>query len=260
MLTKKWILPWLLLITTLACLTNRPVANIPTPHPTRTPVATFTLTPVPATPTATLPVTDTPIPLDEETDQALPVEAVEDTPTPTATPLPTDTATPLPTDTPRPTAPPAPPTATPEPQTPTPLPVTDTPTPVPTNTLEPGTPPGQYEALDIDEENDCANVGVTGRVRDRGNDDPVQWVTIQVTGDDDDDEFNGPFIGKTGSDGRYAIFIGPINEVGHSRFKVEVIGGPNVESEDIVEWETSDDCHDGQESQVLDIRWGYEPR
>jgi hypothetical protein len=90
----------------------------------------------------------------------------------------------------------------------------------------------------------------------------VQWVTIQVLGetDDDDDQFDGPFIGKTGADGRYNIYIGPINEVGSQKYEVKVIGGPNVESEDTVDWETSKDCRDAQRTQILDIYWGYEPR
>jgi hypothetical protein len=138
--------------------------------------------------------------------------------------------------------------------TPTPVPVANSPLATPTFTPEPGTPPGRYEAIRLDGEQNCFDIGVTGKVETKGGDDPIPHVTIQVTGDDDD--YKGPFIGKTDESGRYNIYIGPIDEVGSVEFEAVVIGGPGVESEDSPEWETSDDCH-GDDIQVMEIDWAW---
>ena len=77
--------------------------------------------------------------------------------------------------------------------------------------------------------------------------------------DDDDDEFDGPFSDQTDENGRYDIYIGPLDRVGGNKYEAKVIGSGNVTSEDTVEWETSKDCHDGGEIQVMQIEWGYKP-
>ncbi len=201
--------------------------------PSPTPVPTNTITPTP---------TETPV--------------ATNTPMPTDTPLPA-TDTPMPTDTPvPPTAPPptsAPPTNTPAP-TPTPDSAGTSPLPTPTNTPEPDTPPGRYEVDDEEGKQNCAHVGVTGRVFDRDSDDPVPYVTIQVTGDTD--EYKGPYIGKTDQDGNYTILISELNDsIDDVEFTVEVIGGSGVESKDKLEWRAGDNCKDDDDIQIMEIRW-----
>lgn len=238
----------LLLVAALACATNTPVAQVAPPRPTRTSLPTFTKTPIPPTPTLRPTDTNTPI--------------VTDTPTPTETPIPTDTPvstdtpvvptdTPIPpTNTPAPTA--VPPTNTPVP--PTPVPVAQSPlaAPTPTNTSEPGTPPGRYEVDDEDTDNNCAHVAVIGRVINRDGGDGVQYVTIRVTGDED--EYKGPYTAKTDEDGYYTVLIGELDkDIDGVEFDVEVIGA-NVRSESY-EWEAGGDCHKEEDIQIMELKW-----
>jgi hypothetical protein len=237
---------WVLVITVLACATNTPVAVAP-PQPTRTPFPTFTVTPIPPTSQPTATGTNTPL--------------VINTPTPeetfTPTPNPTDTALP-PTDTPvPPTITPAPPTNTPVPPTNTPVPAPVSPvSPVsaPTSTPEPGTPPGEYEEDDTDFDQDCANAGLIGRVYEQNGEAPIEYVTVQVTGDDD--PYRGPYTAKTNKDGQYTIFIGGLNDdIDGVEFEAKIIGGPGVESLDEVDWEVSSDCEDEDAIQIFIIDW-----
>lgn len=323
----------LLLLVTLACVTNTEISRLPTPRPTRTPIPTFTPSPVPLPPTPVPLVTDTPIP-----DTPTPAPAA-DTPVPTSpaldpaavqaeimniaaeyatiqdlataqerlealglpnqaqylslmidsaiqedrmddpetqnllalaealgisTPamvaaLAPPTATPVPAAPPT-NPPPPPPSPTPLPPSPTPVAVSNSPLPTPVPAA-PDTPPGRYEELDYEGKNDCANIGVLGYVRDKGNDNPIQYVTVQVLGevDDDDDEFDGPFSDQTDETGRYDIFIGPIDRVGGNKYEAKVVGSGNVISEDTIEWETSKDCRNGEAIQIMEIEWGYKP-
>jgi hypothetical protein len=167
------------------------------------------------------------------------------------------TPTPLPVV---PTNPPPPPTPIPEPPTATPIAVANSPLPTPVPAA-PDTPPGRYEELDIEGDNNCSDIGVFGYVKDKGNDNPVQYVTIEVRGefDDDDDEFDGPYTDQTDENGRYDIYIGPIDRVGGNNYAAKVIGPGNVTSEDTVEWETSKDCRDGGKIQIMQIEWGHKP-
>jgi hypothetical protein len=243
---RRWLLLVAVLIfATLACATNTPVAQIATPRPTRTPIPTFTATPIPPTPTPR--PTDTPTPL------ATLTPTPTDTPLATATPQPTDTAVPAatpvpPTPPPAPTA--APPTNTPIPP-PTPIPVAQSVLATPTNTPAPDTPSGKYEIEDNEPSKNCAHVAVVGRVLDRG-DDPVQYVTIQVTGDKSD--YKGPYTGKTDKDGYYTVLIGELNEkVDGVEFEAKVIG-PNVKTESH-KWKVSSDCHEDGAIQVMEIKW-----
>lgn len=243
---RRWLIPGLLLLTTLACVTNTPMAQIATPRPTRTPLPTFTMTPIPPTPMPTPTFTMTPIPTDTPTITPTPVPPTN-TPPPTDTPVPTQPPPPPPTQ-----PPPPPPTNTPVPApAPAPAPANTSPVATPTNTAEPGTPPGRYEVEKEDGENNCGNVGVKGKVTEKGSDTPVPWVTIEVTGED---EFKGPYIGKTGSDGKYSILIGPVNDdINGIEFKVKVVGA-GAESEDTVEWEASDEC-EGDGIQIMEVEW-----
>lgn len=242
---RRWLISGILALTTLACVTNTPVAQVATPRPTRTPLPTFTQTPIPPTPLPTPTFTLTPIPTDTPTISPTPLPPTN-TPPPTDTPAPTQPPPPPPTQ-----PPPPPPTNTPVPA-PTPVPANISPVATPTNTAEPGTPPGRYEVEKEDGENNCGNVGVKGKVTEKGNDNPVQWVTIEVTGED---EFKGPYIGKTGSDGKYTILIGPVNDdINGIEFKVKVVGA-GAESEDTVKWEASDDCEGDEDIQVMEIDW-----
>jgi hypothetical protein len=124
----------------------------------------------------------------------------------------------------------------------------------PTNTPHPDTPPGRYEVRYLQQKNDCANIGVYGRVREKGSDRPVQFATIEVKGDDSD--FKGPYIGKTNHEGRYDIFISGIEneDVNGVNFEAKVVGA-GVESEDSPDWLVSTDCHDEDAIQVYEIDW-----
>ncbi len=164
---KYWATAGLLIIATLACATNTPVAQRSGPRPTRTPLPTFTSTPLP--PTATPIPSETPTP--PVTDTPLPTE----TPIPTDTPLPTDTAIP-PTNTPgSTTAAPAyrrPATDTPvPPPTDTPVPAPVSPVETPTFTPVPGSPDGEYEPREIKRKKNCDNLAVIGNVRNGGSSD-----------------------------------------------------------------------------------------
>ncbi len=108
--------------------------------------------------------------------------------------------------------------------------------------------------METDTESDCYNVGVKGHVYEKGSRDPVQFVTIQVKGDEDD--YKGPFIGKTDEEGFYGIFIGPLDDVGKVEFVAKVIGGAGVKVEDQIRWKTSKDCDNDNTIQVIYIRWG----
>lgn len=231
-----------LFFTILACATNTPAAVAP-PQPTRTPFPTFTITPVPPTPAPTPTFTDTPL--------------ATDTPPPTETPTPAP-----PTDTPVPsTNTPVPPTNTSVPPTNTPLPPTSTPTPVaasvlptPTNTPEPGTLPGEYEEDDTDFDQNCAHVGLTGRVYQQNGEAPIEYVTVQVTGDED--PYRGPYTAKTNADGEYTILIGELNnDIDGVEFEAIITGGPGVKSLDEVDWTVSSDCDDEDAIQIFIINW-----
>jgi hypothetical protein len=253
---KRWLFAALLFVMTLACMPNTPAVSVATPPPTRTPLPTFTPTPLPPPPTPIPTHTNTPI----HTDTPIP------TPTPifTDTPLPASTNTPVPpTNTPVPTA--VPPTNTPAPTsvpTPTSAPTAASPlaTPTHTSTPLPGTPPGRYEIRDVENEKNCAHVAVYGRVTEKSSGRPVQYVTIEVTGDED--PFEGPFIGKTSENGDYSIVIlsfhdepDKADKIDGVDFEAEVTGGPNVESEDKHEWKVSDDCEESGAIQVVEINW-----
>ena len=97
-------------------------------------------------------------------------------------------------------------------------------------------------------------MGVRGRVTEKGSDRPVQFATIRVDGEDD---FKGPFFGKSDEDGDYGIYIGPIDDVGDMEFTAKVVGGGGVESEDEVDWVTDNDCHKDGAIQVMKINWAW---
>ncbi|NJN97091.1 MAG: hypothetical protein HC875_24865, partial [Anaerolineales bacterium] len=151
--------------------------------------------------------------------------------------------------------------AAPPPPTNTPVPRADgcpgqhvRPLTTPTNTPEPNTPPGSYEIENEQNKDDCANIGVFGKVKEKGSDRPVQFVTIEVKGDND--KFKGPYTDKTDANGRYDIFItGADNDdVDGVEFKAKVVGD-GVESEDTAEWTVSTDCGDEDSTQVYEINW-----
>jgi hypothetical protein len=257
---QQWLWAVLALATAgLACATNTPVAQVAPARPTRTPLPTFTNTPLPTTPTFT--------PTPNAPTEAVDVAPVPDEPLPTDTPAPADTPIP-PTDTPvPPTDTPVPPTNTPPPPPPPPT-ATFTPPPTPTaavvsvvatptNTPQPDTPAGRYEVRSEDDDRNCAHVAVVGRVVEKGSERPVQFVAIEVSGDED--PYKGPFVAKTNSDGYYTIVIDELNEnVDGIDFKVQVIGGDNVDSEDEPRWQAGDNCssdEDNDDIQVMEINW-----
>jgi hypothetical protein len=90
-------------------------------------------------------------------------------------------------------------------------------------------------------------------VREKGSDRPVQFATIEVKSDDND--YKGPYIGQTNSDGRYDIFISGLeDDIDGVEFEAKVVGA-GVETEDGVKWEVSTDCHEEDAIQVYEINW-----
>ena len=240
---KRLLIPSLLLLTVLACVSNTPVAQVSTPRPTRTSFPTFTITPIrpTSTPAPTNTITSTP------TDTPLPTPS----PTFTNTPAPSDTPVP-PTNTPVPATNTPVPTSTPIPPTPTAVAVSVLPTP--TKTPEPDTPPGEYEEDDIETEQNCAHVGVYGQVYTQDGENPIQYVTVKVKGDEN--PYKGPFITKTNENGDYTILIGELkSDIDGVEFEAEIIGGSGVKSLDTPDWEVSDDCEDSSAIQVIKIDW-----
>lgn len=103
-------------------------------------------------------------------------------------------------------------------------------------------------------EQNCAHVGVYGHVFQRSGGAPVPYVTIQIKGDED--QFKGPYIGKTNENGDYTILIAELNgDLNGVEFEAEVIGGAGVESLDTPDWEVSDDCKKDGAIQVMRIDW-----
>ena len=252
---RTWVIAGLVMATTLACATNTPVAQQYAVRATRTPLPTFTNTPIPpsATPvpteTDTVVPTDTPVPSDTPVPTNTPVPATD---VPTETPVPpTNTPVPVPpTNTPAP----VPPTNTPEP-TPIPQPVSPVATPVPAETAVPASPPGEYKRDDVETKSNCAHIGVTGKVRNGGDDGAkgMPGVTIQVTGDEDG--FRGPYYATTDEEGKYGLVIAEFGKVPERvEFKAEIYG-PDVKTKDALEWSVSDDCHGEDANQVMDIEW-----
>ncbi|MDM8532726.1 hypothetical protein QUF63_16315 [Anaerolineales bacterium HSG25] len=221
---------------------------MPTPKPTRTTFPTFTATPVPPTrpphPTATNTATSI------------------NTPLPTDTPLPDDTVTPTatdtPTETPEPSSTPIPPTNTPPPPTSTPVP-TPTPqvqvnSPVATPTPADGnTRPGNYVVHNSSNEQNCERVAVYGQIKEDGDKTPIRFAEIEVSGDDDDDEFDGPHRTKTDANGYYDLYIGHPNAVKGKKFRAKIVGD-QVNSEE-VRWKTSGDCNGNGTIQTMNIDW-----
>lgn len=91
-------------------------------------------------------------------------------------------------------------------------------------------------------------------MKEKGSDRPVQFATIEVKGDDDD--FKGPYIGKSNQDGRYDIFITGTDDedVDGVEFEAKVVGD-GVESEDTAKWIVSIDCDNDDAVQVYEINW-----
>lgn len=97
-------------------------------------------------------------------------------------------------------------------------------------------------------------MAVVGRVVEKGSERPVQYVTIQVKGDED--PYKGPFTGKSNEKGDYTVLIGELNEnIDGVDFEVKVIGGANVVSEDDVEWKAGKDCGSDNDTQIKEVNW-----
>jgi hypothetical protein len=122
----------------------------------------------------------------------------------------------------------------------------------PTNPPDPDTPAGAYELELKESQNNCAHAAVIGRVYNRNGETPVQYVTVEVTGDED--AFKGPYTAKSDKDGYYTVLIGALTEeIDGVEFKAKIIG-PNVETESY-KWEVSDDCHDEDGIQIMELEW-----
>lgn len=226
------IVPIILLSVSLSCAWGVREARVPPPEPTRAPLPTFTPTPLPPTDTPFL--TDTPLPIDTPGPPA-------DTPTP----IPTDTPVP-PTDTPAPpTNTPLPPTPTPVPATPTPVPPTPTFTPVPTATA---TPAILFELGAWWKENNCYDLGVYGVVTD-AQDNALSGITIEVVHEDK------IFTTTSDSDGAYNIYLGSLVDFEDgATWYIHLKESGQIVSEKL-EWNTSRDCDDTDDIQVLRLEW-----
>lgn len=128
-------------------------------------------------------------------------------------------------------------------------------TPVPAETAVPASPPGEYKRDDVETKSNCAHIGVTGKVRNGGDDGAkgMPGVTIRVTGDEDG--FRGPYYATTDEEGKYGLVIAEFGKVPERvEFKAEIYG-PDVKTKDALEWSVSDDCHGEDANQVMDIEW-----
>ena len=126
---------------------------------------------------------------------------------------------------------------------------------MPANTAVPQSPPGEYRPSNLEDEANCAHIGVAGTVKDGDDDDdaPMQNVTVQVVGDEDG--FWGPYYGTTDHNGRYGIVIGELGKVPERvEFKAEIFGA-GVETKDRPEWSITDDCHEDNALQIKRIDW-----
>lgn len=231
-----------LVLFNLFCTLGPQVAHAPTPLPTHTPRPTFTVTSTP------LP-TDTPPP---PTSTPSPQPAGLEDPTATATTAATDTPTPVPTDTPEPATPtaPPPPTNTAPPPTATPTPVIEQPSsPIvtPTASPTPDTPPGEYDLDDVYEEQNCADIGVYGYVRD-DHENPLPDIVIEAGG-----EGRKIFV-RTNKDGFYSVFLAPLIEKPSGKWYVQVVRQGQRVSNEKYEWRTGPDC-ESDDVQVVRVDW-----
>jgi hypothetical protein len=101
---------------------------------------------------------------------------------------------------------------------------------------------------------------VYGHVEQRDGGDPVPYVTVTITGDED--PFKGPYSAKTNENGDYTIIIlefhkatpGEVDDIDGVEFEAEVTGA-NVESDDTPEWEVSNDCDESGAIQIMRLDW-----
>lgn len=229
-------LPIILLALPLACGWGAREARAPRPEPTRAPQPTFTPTPLPATATP-IPTQDPTLPTLAPVPTDTPVPPT-DAPAPTSTPVPTDTPVP-------PSVTPVPPTATPIPPTPTPIPPTPTFTAVPAATA---TPAIRFALGSWWKENNCYDLGVYGLVFD-AQDNPIKGITIEVVGDDD------TFTDTSASNGGYDIHLGSLlDHPDDTTWYVQLKDNGQIVSEKL-EWDTSHDCNDKDQIQVLHLEW-----
>jgi len=120
------------------------------------------------------------------------------------------------------------------------------------------TPPGRYVDRDKEEQNNCAHIGVYGKVIDDKSKDPVPYVTFEVTGDKK--PFKGPYTAQSNEKGDYTILIGELSDkVEGVEFKMKVTGGEGVKSEDKPTWITGKDCEDSSSIQIMKINWAKKP-
>ncbi len=93
-----------------------------------------------------------------------------------------------------------------------------------------------------------------GTVRDGNDDDddPMPNVTIKVTGKKGG--YEGPFYATTGSDGKYSLVIGELEDVGAIELGASVFGD-GVNTENAPRWITDDDCDDDDSLQIMKINW-----
>lgn len=227
------VVPIVLLIASLSCGWGPREARVPRPDPTRVPQPTFTHTPLP--PTATQVPTDTPI---------LPIN----TPLPTNTPNTPNTPTPVPSDTPTPVPPtptPVPPTATPIPATPTPIP------PAPSATAVPATTPAPAIRFELGtwwKENNCYDLGVYGLIFD-AQDNRLEDITVEVIGEED------TYSETSDDDGEYDVHLGSLlDHPDDATWYIQLKDGDQIVSEKI-EWNTSQNCDDEDDIQVLHLEW-----
>jgi hypothetical protein len=144
-----------------------------------------------------------------------------------------------------PTSTPVPPTATSAPSTSTPVPPTPTFTAVPAATP---TPAIRFELGTWWKENNCYDLGVYGLIFDAQGD-PLEGITIEVVGEED------TYSDTSDSNGSYNIHLGTLlDHPDGAEWYVQLKEGGQIVSEPI-EWNTSQDCDDTDEIQILRLEW-----
>jgi len=97
-------------------------------------------------------------------------------------------------------------------------------------------------------ENHCYDLGVYGIIFD-AQDNPLMGITVEVVGEDE------TFTATSDEDGDYDIHIGALpDQPNGATWYIQLKENDQIVSERI-EWETSQDCEDEDDIQILYLEW-----